>query len=102
MSGSCYNTEEVESRQERKETRARASLQALSRGDSGCAMSPVEMARAMAGLLRMHQSEFEMQVGPSLAPELHPAFFVWKPSDQEAPKTKSYRTAVGAQSILLL
>lgn len=62
VSGSRYNTEEVASRQERKEVRARASAQALSRGGSGCAMSPVEMARAMAGLLRMHQSEFEMQV----------------------------------------
>ncbi len=63
--GSCYNTDEVESRQERKEVRARASLQALGRGESGCAMSPVDMARAMAGLLRMHQSELEMQVRPA-------------------------------------
>lgn len=61
-SGASYNTEDVGGRQERVDVRARASLQALNRGDSGCAMSPVEMARAMAGLLRMHQSEFEMQV----------------------------------------
>lgn len=61
-SGASYNTEDVGSRQERVDVRATASLQALDRGDSGCAMSPVEMARAMAGLLRMHQSEFEMQV----------------------------------------
>eukprot|EP00903_Cladosiphon_okamuranus_P007008 g6818.t1 len=59
--GSRYNTEGSSTRQERKDIRARASAQALGRGDSGCAMSPVEMARAMAGLLRMHQSEFEMQ-----------------------------------------
>eukprot|EP00752_Nemacystus_decipiens_P014220 g12649.t1 len=59
--GSRYNTDEVASRQERKDVRARASAQALGRGGSGCAMSPVEMARAMAGLLRMHQSELEMQ-----------------------------------------
>lgn len=60
--GACYNTDDVASRQERQDLRARASRQALGRGDSGCAMSPVEMARAMAGLLRMHQSELEMQV----------------------------------------
>ncbi|CAM9383883.1 unnamed protein product [Pylaiella littoralis] len=56
-----YNTEEVGSRQQRLDVRARASLQALTRGDSGCAMSPVEMARAMTALLRLHQSEVEMQ-----------------------------------------
>lgn len=60
--GALYNTEDAGSRQERVDVRARASREALSRGDSGCAMSPVEMTRAMAGLLRMHQSEFEMQV----------------------------------------
>ncbi|CAB1116358.1 unnamed protein product [Ectocarpus sp. CCAP 1310/34] len=58
---SFYNTDDVASREERREVRSRASLQALDRGDSGCAMTPVEMARAMAGLLRMHQSELEMQ-----------------------------------------
>ncbi|CAN0469759.1 unnamed protein product [Ectocarpus sp. 12 AP-2014] len=58
---SFYNTDEVASREERREVRSRASLQALDRGDSGCAMTPVDMARAMAGLLRMHQSELEMQ-----------------------------------------
>lgn len=62
QTGSCYSTEEAATRQERKEVRARASLQALDRGDVGCLMSPVDMARAMAGLLRMHQSQFEMQV----------------------------------------
>lgn len=60
--GARYNTEEVGSRQQRLDVRARASLQALTRGDSGCAMSPVEMARAMTALLRLHQSEVEMQV----------------------------------------
>ncbi|CAM9453983.1 unnamed protein product [Scytosiphon promiscuus] len=59
--GSCYDTEDVASRQDRQDLRARASRQVLDRGESGCAMSPVEMARAMAGLLRMHQSELEMQ-----------------------------------------
>ena len=60
--GSRYDAEDVDSRQERKDVRARASLQALDRGRFGCAMSPVDMVRAMAGLLRAHQSEFEMQV----------------------------------------
>lgn len=60
--GSRYNTDAVETRQERKEARAKASLQALDRGDVGCLMSPVDIARAMSSLLRMHQSEFEMQV----------------------------------------
>lgn len=65
--GSRYDTENVDSRQERKDMRARASLQALDRGSFGCAMSSVDMVRAMTGLLRAHQSEVEMQVHCSTA-----------------------------------
>ncbi|CAM9204946.1 unnamed protein product, partial [Ascophyllum nodosum] len=59
--GSCYNTEETRGQEERERVRARASLHALERGGLGCLMSPVDMTRAMASLLRMHQSELEMQ-----------------------------------------
>lgn len=48
--------------QERKQTREDASMKALDRGELGCLMSPVDVTRAMAALVRMHQSELEMQV----------------------------------------
>lgn len=47
---------------ERKQARADASIKVLDRGELGCLMSPMDMTRAMAALVRMHQSEFEMQV----------------------------------------
>lgn len=60
--GSFYESHSAATAQERKHTRAHASLCALDRGDLGCCMSPVDVTRAMGGLLRMHESEFEMQV----------------------------------------
>lgn len=58
---SFYESHSAATAQERKHTRAHASLCALDRGDLGCCMSPVDVTRAMGGLLRMHESEFEMQ-----------------------------------------
>lgn len=60
--GSSYSVEKGRDRDEREAVRAQASLQALDRGEVGCLMSPVDMVRAMGALLRMHQSELEMQV----------------------------------------
>lgn len=60
--GSCYEVEEGATGQERRKTRANASVKALDRGHVGCQISPVEMARIMGALLRMHQNELEMQV----------------------------------------
>lgn len=54
--------EKVRDREERDAVLAQASRQALDRGEVGCLMSPVDMVRAMGALLRMHQSELEMQV----------------------------------------
>lgn len=62
MSGECYSETHVAGRQEREQKHRSASLQALDRGMFGCQISAVEMVRIMGALVRMHQSEFEMQV----------------------------------------